>query len=587
MATIAEQPYYFDPDFENALTWKCITSPGFFGRIGVHIDPDLLGQPHAKLLVRAAHIVNTTTGRGPASATIAIQRLSALSNDGKLALPDLAAVKAWVAKYKNDPDSAAVDEDSIVQEVVPLLQKRMKHAAARLMFDRVGKGGDTRKVQEALAAAETIGVNDKSIGVKLGRASFDQVRQLRALQKLKTGIADLDFHVGGLTLGHFGVIIGGPGDGKSMGLIHMAAAAMREGYLVAYATLELDEAIVLSRLMANLTGIPIDSVMGAAAERAESKVAELQENGQIGGFIVKYFTPQATTVDDIKEWVGSIKAEFKRAPDLLVIDYVDKMGAPRSDSEYLGMRDVCEGLRIYGRELSMPVWTASQAKAKGKDHKQLGLYSAADSLHKVRVADLVLTFNVTDDRKEIKIFVAKNRVGEAGQIVGPLPTAFALGRIVNIPTPGIDYAKTRKRVALSQVDMSVASDVLDAITAAPATQDAPALPRLAPAPQVDPPAQPTREVQTPTDITPATTPEPTAARPSTQRKGSPPKEAQKANPVPSRARPQDLRAELSGGWRTGDEDLAFPTVAVCEVCRKTAIVEERFCAKHAPMHANP
>lgn len=443
-APTANTPYHFDPDFEAAVTWKCVTSPSFYGRVGHFLDPELVAAKPAKLLLRAARIVFTKTGSGPASPTIALQRLSELCADGKLSYTDRDEVRAWVEEYRKNPDAVAIPDDALQQELVPILQKRMKHQAAMEMFQRVGKGGDTSQVVSMLTKADAIGMNDASLGIKLGKASFEQVRVMRGLTRLETGIQDLDYEIRGLPLGQLGFFIGGPGDGKSMALIHVAGAALRVGKLVAYATLELDEAIVLTRLVANLTGISIDAVAGPAEEKAERMVEEAQAKGLIGHFVVKYFTPQATTVDDIREWVEAIKQEYGEYPGLLVIDYADKMSAPQAKSEYLAMRDVYEGLRLYGKALKMPIWTASQAKAKGKDHKQLGLYSAADSLHKARVGDLVVTLNVSEDRKTIMIHVPKHRTGEAGQTIGPLPTAFAVGRLVAVTAPSVDYVAVRR-----------------------------------------------------------------------------------------------------------------------------------------------
>jgi hypothetical protein len=97
------------------------------------------------------------------------------------------------------------------------------------------------------------------------------------------------------------------------------------------------------------------------------------------------------------------------------------------------MRDVYEGLRLFAVERNMWCWTASQSKAKGKDkgskHNR-DVESLADSMHKGRVADLVVTLNVNDDGNEVTMFVAKNRTGKSRFAIGPLPTDFALGRMV-------------------------------------------------------------------------------------------------------------------------------------------------------------
>ena len=102
------------------------------------------------------------------------------------------------------------------------------------------------------------------------------------------------------------------------------------------------------------------------------------------------------------------------------------------DNEYLAMRYVYEGLR---RDIAvargMWVWTASQASRPSKDsNKRLDLHHVADSMHKVRVADQIITLNPKDDGQQMEFFIAKNRMGKARFSVGPIVTDFEKARIV-------------------------------------------------------------------------------------------------------------------------------------------------------------
>ena len=86
-------------------------------------------------------------------------------------------------------------------------------------------------------------------------------------------------------------------------------------------------------------------------------------------------------------------------------------------------------MRLFAHETKKWVSTASQAKrSAGKDKKRvIGLDDVADSINKVRVADLVITINGQD---ELEYAVEKNRYGRAGVRVGPLPHDFACGAMV-------------------------------------------------------------------------------------------------------------------------------------------------------------
>ncbi len=57
----------------------------------------------------------------------------------------------------------------------------------------------------------------------------------------------------------------------------------------------------------------------------------------------------------------------------------------------------------------------------------LDVDDCADSMNKVRVADLVVSINTREE--SVELFNAKNRHGHARQKIGPLPTAYEMGRL--------------------------------------------------------------------------------------------------------------------------------------------------------------
>ena len=215
---------------------------------------------------------------------------------------------------------------------------------------------------------------------------------------------------------------------NSMMLSHIAADALFEGMSVLYATLELPEAEVLARLKANLTGLPINAILDGSMEQAKSRIAELETRLGIG--YVQEFTPHMTTVADLGEWVTRCEDTIGSSIDVLIVDYADRLSAPTEKSEYQAMRVVYEELRQLGVDHNCFNWTASQASRQQKGSKRTDLNHVADSMHKVRIADLVITLNVKgEDTDLLEYYIAKHRTGRSRVIVGPLPTEFERGRI--------------------------------------------------------------------------------------------------------------------------------------------------------------
>jgi hypothetical protein len=66
------------------------------------------------------------------------------------------------------------------------------------------------------------------------------------------------------------------------------------------------------------------------------------------------------------------------------------------------------------------------------------LNDVADSMHKIRVADLVITLNLQDEDAEdpsIVFNIAKHRTGKAKVKIGPMPTEYERGRLCPIVEP--------------------------------------------------------------------------------------------------------------------------------------------------------
>lgn len=215
---------------------------------------------------------------------------------------------------------------------------------------------------------------------------------------------------------------------NSQALGHVAATGWRRGLFVAYATLELAAADVLARVEANMTGMLIDEVI-ADPDGAERLVVAAGGGGLLR---VQEFSPLATTFPDVAAWVATIERLEKRKVDLLVTDYGDKLAAPKKKSDENGYRTglvVFEAMRAWAKDGGRWHWTASQAQRR-KDKKALDCDDTADSMHKARVADLMISLNLDQDTREITFKVAKARHSGGGFVVGPMATDYARGRLV-------------------------------------------------------------------------------------------------------------------------------------------------------------
>lgn len=428
------EPYNLAPEFERAVLALCCQNPRFWSRVGHVLDLDAMGHPLAKHILVACAQISAEVGHGPSASIIVLQRLQRLVDDGKLRREDIAAV---VHLLDQAEDAGLPELEQAVNELVPVVRRRMHSQALIASHAEYAKQGDFESVAQMLERARAVGASDQVAGVRLGAEAVAEIAKMSTLDRLPTGILELDLQLNdGLARGQLGVAMGDAGSGKSQFLTSQGAEGLRRQLFAGIATLELPQPVQLARVIANLTGVAVNDILEVSGHRDEAGRRLREMTPHIGRCSVAEFPPHATTVRDILQWVVQEEDEAGAPMDLLVVDYADKLHEPRvkDGNSYVEMRYVYESLR---RDIAvaknMWVWTASQAGRPDKGSaKRIDLQHVADSMHKVRVADLVLTLNVRDDGVQIEFYVAKNRTGKSRFAVGPVPTDFERGRIVPI-----------------------------------------------------------------------------------------------------------------------------------------------------------
>jgi len=346
------------------------------------------------------------------------------------------------------------DEEDAIAEIVPILKRRMHDTAVELAIEAIGHQRDFSQVSKLIDKSERLGKANTSIGVGL-ESAFEEISTIRQLPRLRCGIPELDGALeGGPELGTSFIYLGSSGDGKSVMLVQSAAEALIQGYNVAYATLEISVPRTFARLIANITGVPINGILNGSRHLAEERYEKINRwldnrDRPLGMFRIEEFPANDTTIADIKAWVERIEKETGKKIHVVVIDYLDRCTLAKSKLQkdsYTNMLLVYEDFRRWmddpdSKDIKRWGLSASQAvrrnsgqrktkpNRKGSGPKLLDIDDGADSQNKVRVTDGMVTLNVSFDGKEITFFIGKNRHGNARAQVGPLPTAWACGRI--------------------------------------------------------------------------------------------------------------------------------------------------------------
>jgi len=438
------EPLGLDPIFERQVTYLACSRPRFFARIGHAIEPDSLADPVNTRALLAARMIARDLGHGPESYSHVAQRLRRQMGEGKVTIEQIYEVIEALGELEDSGNIPT--EDAACGELAPLLRRRLQAKAVVMATQEYAKRGNFAKVMETIVRAATLGDVEATIGVRFGSAAAADFA--KDVERLPTGIFELDMVLkGGMARAALGTVIAQSGHGKSMFLVNVAATALLAGKNVLYATLELQRSDCVARMAANVLGVETDEV-----ERDPlGYLTMVDHRVGLGVMHVEEFPARATNVQMMRDWVTRSEDHIGQAIDVLIIDYADKFELPRTEKNTsagtnTGMGIIYDELRNWAIERDKRrafwVWTASQSvRMSDKDrkkHKRIGANEVADSINKIRSADLVVTLNSQsggDDEEEIAeltYFVAKHRKGPPFVTAGPVPTDFKRARIAAV-----------------------------------------------------------------------------------------------------------------------------------------------------------
>ncbi|WP_200876024.1 hypothetical protein [Raoultella planticola] len=98
---------------------------------------------------------------------------------------------------------------------------------------------------------------------------------------------------------------------------------------------------------------------------------------------------------DLDRMLNSMKANGM-IPDMVVVDYADLM---RASDDRANIRSIYPGLLALYDKHNVAGITASQTNCEGGSSEVATMMHAADNIEKVRIADLVITINKTEEEE--------------------------------------------------------------------------------------------------------------------------------------------------------------------------------------------
>lgn len=420
------------------------TNPRFHELLGHAIEYERIPWPDASLLISAAQEIARENEQPAASTVAVIQQLRLRVNAGKLSLEDLQSASDLLDAVEDC--GGITDMEGLINTVAPAIRGVATMAALEATIQSVGVKPDPVEAAERFAAVAQIGKGRIAKGTRLAwtPTQIAAAAASTVTDPLPTGIPELDVVLGGGTeRAALAVFLGNPGDGKSLALCHVAATSIWEGRKVAYVSAELAELQVIQRVQCNVLNMTaVDLAMNPQEGARRAALLNGFLPTPIGDMRTLYVTPKVGSVAQIRQWLKDLKRDEDWDPDVLLVDYADKLGtsgggffANAARGSYVVQGEIYQHLRDLVVELNCWGWTASQTTGRQGRKKKLDIEDIADSMEKARICDTLIAIVRNDDDVSggmCRFRLPKRRNGMAHQEVGPLTMDPEHGRMVTL-----------------------------------------------------------------------------------------------------------------------------------------------------------
>lgn len=411
-----QQGFDFSPEFQSKIAALSISDETFYRRVDGLIKPEYFEQKAEAALVHIARQYHERYQRLPPS----IGDWKELFADAKAQkvirdddLPEIVETFKRLKKVGLDGREYAVDKvaEFAKNQAVLIAYNESLDLVARGEFDKA-----EQKITQAFKTGAKAVVQDSDFWNSLEQRTQyrrDVAAGIITPQGITTGIPKLDkmLYHSGWGRKELSVIMGGAKKGKSTGLLHFALAASIAGYNVFYATLEVSAQIIMDRMDANVSGIDM-SDLASKLNEVHTGVADRAKIRKPGVIKVVEYPTGTLTCTELRRAL-----EFYRAQgitfDMIITDYADIMAPElKTGNEISDSKQIWTGLRAIAFEENAAVLTATQTNREGFKADVARAEHAAEDFNKIRIADLVITINRSEDERkkgEARLFFAASR----------------------------------------------------------------------------------------------------------------------------------------------------------------------------------
>ena len=325
-------------------------------------------------------------------------------------------------EYINKMDTSSINAHDYFLDLIEGFAKReamkdaIKQSLVLIKEDRVEETEEL--VRKALLVSRTVDV---------GQSYFDDLsdrwdRTFNAdlsSYKHKTLLPSVNTSLdGGPGKKELCMVVAPPGVGKSIYLVNQGVTTLMEGKKVLYVSMEMSQDRVAQRFDSATTLVPQEQIKHSSGQlKVKERLSIFQDNFPGSRLIIKEFPTGTINVNHLRALLVQLKNHDNFVPDLILVDYLELMNPVREiQSEHQAQQRIAEELRGVAMEMDILVWTATQTNRQGRTVKIITDTELADSYGKIRVCDLSISLNQTQeeyDNGRMRGYVMKSRNGRA------------------------------------------------------------------------------------------------------------------------------------------------------------------------------
>lgn len=258
------------------------------------------------------------------------------------------------------------------------------------------------------------------------RRTFDNIDSSRegSISGLRTGFYELDEWTGGLQPSQFIVIAGRPSMGKTSLALNVAEhVALEEGVPVFFVSLEMSKEQIARNMLCSYSRVDAHSLRRNRISR-EDLNRFVMGGGVLGEAPIYIDDTPGITLEELRRKCRRMKARV-RDLGLIIVDYLQLIQAPGSDTRQQEVAYISAGLKNLARELEVPVLALSQLSraVESREEKRPLLSDLRESGAIEQDADVVVliyrpeVYDRTASPGEAELIIAKQRSGPTGSVM--------------------------------------------------------------------------------------------------------------------------------------------------------------------------